>query len=117
MVTLVPLWYQVKEGLEYPVTRTLKTTSSPSTTSQLEGNSLMVGAGMRGGIGEWREGEGEEGNGGEEEGTCLCNVKILKFRIILGANHGLGTGHGLGTCSSMRRWFGGSWFSENYQHM
>ena len=67
MVTLVPLWYQVKEGLGYPVTRTLKTTSSPSTTSWLEGNSLMVGAGTRGDIGERREGEGGR-EGGEGQG-------------------------------------------------
>ena len=47
MVILVPFRYQVKEGLGYPVTRTLKTTSSPSTTSESEGNSLMEGAGVR----------------------------------------------------------------------
>ena len=68
MVTLVPLWYQVKEGLGYPVTRTLKTTSSPSTTSRLEGNSLMVGTGMRGGIGEWREGRRGGGRGSRGRG-------------------------------------------------
>ena len=71
MVTLVPLWYQVKEGLGYPVTRTLKTTSSPSTTSRLEGNSLMLGTGMREGIGEGMEGGREEGREGGREGRGL----------------------------------------------
>ena len=37
VVILVPFRYQVKEGLGYPVTRTLKTTSSPSTNSESEG--------------------------------------------------------------------------------
>ena len=83
MVTLVPLWYQVKEGLGYPVTRTLKTTSSPSTTSQLEGNSLMVGTGMRGGIGERREGggRGREGmRGGIREYMC-CPMGSCKGMV------------------------------------
>ena len=65
MVILVPFRYQVKEGLGYPVTRTLKTTSSPSTTSALEGNSLMEGAGVRECMKGREEGRKIEGEGGE----------------------------------------------------
>ena len=66
MVILVPFRYQVKEGLGYPVTRTLKTTSSPSTTSESEGNSLMEGAGVRECM-RGREG-GERGRDKESDG-------------------------------------------------
>ena len=63
MASLVPFQYQVKEGLGYPATCTLKATSSPSTTSESEGNSLIEGAG----VGECERMEGGEGRR-EEEG-------------------------------------------------